>query len=193
MKKKTKTTNNTFSEYFRFQWKINPRAFTSTRTCMHPHKCTPTHPHTHTYINTCKVLISTQISFFNKVFEGSRGVRTSSWCNGCRRKKLNQLSEFKSWTKLFAFPIQLIALGKAWIQLFSHLLFVNSKTFFNRVTASSQEERKHRNQTNFRPGEGWASRLFLIRNVRSEWRWIRWLHYLLGNKSNTPKSVFWVW
>ena len=36
--------------------------------------------------------------------------------------------QFKSWTKLIAFHIALILLGKVWIQLFSLQLWVNSRT-----------------------------------------------------------------
>ena len=36
--------------------------------------------------------------------------------------------EFKSWTRLIAFHIALIPLGKVWIQLFSLQLWVNSRT-----------------------------------------------------------------
>ena len=40
-------------------------------------------------------------------------------CNGYRRKKWTQWHEFKSWTRLIAFHIALVPLGKIWIQLFS--------------------------------------------------------------------------
>ena len=39
----------------------------------------------------------------------------SSWCNGYRRRKWTQRHEFKSWTRLIAFHIALIPLGKVWI------------------------------------------------------------------------------
>ena len=48
------------------------------------------------------------------------------WCNGYRRRKWIQRHEFKSWTRLIAFHIALIPLGKVWIQLFSLQLWVNS-------------------------------------------------------------------
>ena len=41
------------------------------------------------------------------------------WCNGCRRRKWTRRHEFKPWTRLIAFHIALIPLGKVWIQLFS--------------------------------------------------------------------------
>ena len=50
------------------------------------------------------------------------------WCNGYRRRKWTRRHEFKSWTKLIAFHIALIPLGKVWIQLFSLQLWVNSRT-----------------------------------------------------------------
>ena len=49
-----------------------------------------------------------------------------AWCNGYRRRKWTRRHEFKSWTKLIAFHIALIPLGKVWIQLFSLQLWVNS-------------------------------------------------------------------
>ena len=59
---------------------------------------THTHTHTHTHI-------------YNRI-------RRCPWCNGYRRRKWTW-RHFKSWTKLFAFHIALISLGKVWIQLFS--------------------------------------------------------------------------
>ena len=50
------------------------------------------------------------------------------WCNGYRRRKWTRWHEFKSWTRLIAFHIALISLGKVWIQLFSLQLWVNSRT-----------------------------------------------------------------
>ena len=45
-----------------------------------------------------------------------------------RRRKWTRRHEFKSWTRLIAFHISLIPLGKVWIQLFSLQLWVNSRT-----------------------------------------------------------------
>ena len=50
------------------------------------------------------------------------------WCNCYRRRKWTRPHEFKSWTRLIAFHIALIPLGKVWIQLFSLQLWVNSRT-----------------------------------------------------------------
>ena len=50
------------------------------------------------------------------------------WCNCYRRRKWTRRHEFKSWTRLIAFPIALIPLGKVWIQIFSLQLWVNSRT-----------------------------------------------------------------
>ena len=50
------------------------------------------------------------------------------WCNGYRRRKWTWQHEFKSWTRLIAFHIALITLGKVWIQLFPRQLWVNSRT-----------------------------------------------------------------
>ena len=49
------------------------------------------------------------------------------WCNGYRRRKWTRWHEFKSWTRLIAFHIALIPLGKEWIQIFSLHLWVNSR------------------------------------------------------------------
>ena len=50
------------------------------------------------------------------------------WSNGYRHRKWTRRHEFKSWTRLIAFHIALIPLGKVWIQLFSLQLWVNSRT-----------------------------------------------------------------
>ena len=49
------------------------------------------------------------------------------WCNGYRRRIWTWRHEFKSWTRLIAFHIALIPLGKVWIQIFSLQLWVNSR------------------------------------------------------------------
>ena len=49
------------------------------------------------------------------------------WCNGYRRWKWIRRYEFKSSTRLLAFHIALISLGKVWIQLFSYQLWVNNR------------------------------------------------------------------
>ena len=49
------------------------------------------------------------------------------WCNGYRHRKWTRRHEFKSWTRLIAFHIALILLKKAWIQLVSLQLWVNSR------------------------------------------------------------------
>ena len=49
------------------------------------------------------------------------------WCNGYRRRKWTRQHEFKSKTRLIAFHIALMPLGKVWIQLFSLQLWVNSR------------------------------------------------------------------
>ena len=63
------------------------------------------------------------------------------WCNGYRRRKWTRRHEFKSWTRLIAFHIALIPLGKVWIQLFSLQLWVNSRAdwFFSLDEATSLE------------------------------------------------------
>ena len=54
--------------------------------------------------------------------------RRCPWCGGYRRRNWTRQHEFKSWTRLIAFHIALIPLGKVWIQLFSLQLWVNSRT-----------------------------------------------------------------
>ena len=49
------------------------------------------------------------------------------WCNGYRHRIWTRRYEFNSWTRLIAFHIALIPLGKVWIQLFSLQLWVNSR------------------------------------------------------------------
>ena len=70
--------------------------------------------------------------------------RRCPWCNGYRRRKWTRQHEFKSWTRLIAFHITQIPLGKVWIQLFSLQLWVNSRTdsFFSLGEATSQGEGK---------------------------------------------------
>ena len=51
-----------------------------------------------------------------------------TWNNDFRRRNWTQRHEFKSWTRLIAFHIALIPLGKVWVQLFSLQLWVNSRT-----------------------------------------------------------------
>ena len=55
-------------------------------------------------------------------------INSLQWCNGYRRRKWTRRQEFKSWTRLIAFHIALIPLGKVWIQLFSLQQWVNSRT-----------------------------------------------------------------
>ena len=55
-------------------------------------------------------------------------VKWCPWCNGYRRRIWTWRYEFKSWTRLTAFHIAVIPLGKVWIQLFSLQLWVNSRT-----------------------------------------------------------------
>ena len=49
------------------------------------------------------------------------------WCNDYRHRIWTRRYEFNSWTRLIAFHIALIPLGKVWIQLFSLQLWVNSR------------------------------------------------------------------
>ena len=72
---------------------------------------------------------SSIISYFRSTFCPTLGhhLWRCLWCNGYRRKKWTRRHEFKSWTRLIAFHIALIPLGKVWIQLFSLQLWLNSR------------------------------------------------------------------
>ena len=59
--------------------------------------------------------------------QGARGIWRCPWCSGYHRRKSTQRHEFKSGTRLIAFHIALIPLGKVWIQLFSLQLWINSR------------------------------------------------------------------
>ena len=61
------------------------------------------------------------------------------WCNGYPRRKWTRRLEFKSWTRMIAFHIVVIPLGKVWFQLFCLQLWVNSRTdwFFSLDEATS--------------------------------------------------------
>ena len=71
-------------------------------------------------------------------FSGARGVMVIVVGNG------HGGHEFKSWTRLIAFHIATIPLGKVWIQLFSLQLWVNSRAdcFFSLGEATSLGEGK---------------------------------------------------
>ena len=64
---------------------------------------------------------------FNEVYTNIKEFFTYPWCNGYHRRKWTRRHEFKFWTRLVAFHIELIPLGKVWIQLFSLQLWVNSR------------------------------------------------------------------
>ena len=56
-------------------------------------------------------------------------IKVQGGARGYRRRKWTQRHEFKSWTRLIAFHMALILLGKVWIQLFS-LQLVGQTRFF---------------------------------------------------------------
>ena len=71
--------------------------------------------------------------------------RRNLWCNGYRCRKWTRRDEFKFWIRLIIFHIELIPLGKVWIQLFSFQVWENSRTqteFFSLGEATSQGEGK---------------------------------------------------
>ena len=62
-----------------------------------------------------RIVVQLPISHLNNHHSKTR----CPWCNGYRRRKWIRRHEFKSWTRLIAFHIALIPLGKVWIQLIS--------------------------------------------------------------------------
>ena len=80
----------------------------------------------------CLLNIFAEVSFHvNNIIHHSPDYIAGSmcpWCSGYPRRIGTRRYEFKSWTRLIAFHIALIPLGKVWIQLFSLQLWVNSRT-----------------------------------------------------------------
>ena len=54
-------------------------------------------------------------------------IRRCPGCNGYYHRRWTWWHKFKSWTRLIAFHIALMPLGKVWIQLFSLQLWINSR------------------------------------------------------------------
>ena len=77
--------------------------------------------HTHRQIHACPQNTSIYTAFIHIW-------RRRPWCNEYLRRKRTRRLEFKPWMRLFAFHMTLILLGKVWIQLSSHQLWVNSRT-----------------------------------------------------------------
>ena len=71
------------------------------------------------------------------------------WCNGYCRRKWTRRLEFKTWTRLIAFHVAQIPLGKVWIQLFSLQLWVNGRT--DRVLQPWWGNSSRRRKTEFKP------------------------------------------
>ena len=64
---------------------------------------------------------------------------------GYRFRKWTQRHEFKSWTRLMAFHIALIPMGKVWIQLLSLHLWINSRAdcFFSALVGQLVKQKEH--------------------------------------------------
>ena len=78
--------------------------------------------------HSCCMYVRAGRPAFTRPYAGvHRSIWRCPWCNGYRRRKWTRWHEFKSWTRLIAFHIALIPLGKVWIQLFSLQLWVNSR------------------------------------------------------------------
>ena len=71
--------------------------------------------------------VRSQVESYQRLKSGTWYHLRCPWCNVYRRRKWTRRHEFKSWTRLIAFHIALIPLGKVWIQLFSLQLWVNSR------------------------------------------------------------------
>ena len=81
--------------------------------------------HAHTYTYMCMEVNNGNKSNSMKKIEKQNNPKVRCpWCNGYRRRKWTRRHEFKSWTRLIAFHIVLIPLGKVRIQLFSLQLWV---------------------------------------------------------------------
>ena len=79
---------------------------------------------------TQKIEQKTNVQYSNTTYdinERTKHFFIIVWCNGYRHRKWTRWHEFKSWTRLIAFHIAIIPLGKVWLQLFSLQLWVNSR------------------------------------------------------------------
>ena len=88
-------------------------------------------PETILFIDQIEQTVFKQTTIYVKLWLlYSNTLRRFPWCNGyCRRKRIGR-HEFKSWTRLIAFHIALIPLGKVWIQLCFLQLWVNSRAYW---------------------------------------------------------------
>ena len=82
----------------------------------------------------CLIILSNFVSALDSSSYGDYHSLRFPWCRRCPwcsrycRRKWTRRHEFKSWTRLIAFHIALILLGKVWIQLFSLQLWINTRT-----------------------------------------------------------------
>ena len=98
-------------------------------------KVDPVHSKTDKRIKQCwsSSIVSGQLNGklktcqYAPVFEYRDNLLRCLRCNGYSCRKWTRRHEFKSWTRLIAFYIALIPLGKVWIQLFSLQLWINSR------------------------------------------------------------------
>ena len=114
--------------------------------------------------------------------------RRRSWCDDYRRRKFTRLLEFKTWTRLFAFHIALITLGKVWILLFFLQLCIDRRTeLLFEIDIVTSLKKKNWIQTHSRPGEGWALRGY------SYWRYTTWVPTLRPNRITRPVLCILLW
>ena len=84
----------------------------------HTHTCIPHTPHIYTHIHTTYTpdiythIHTTYTTYITHTYFIPRIHRRCPWCNGYRPGKCTRRHEFKSWTRLVAFHIALIPLGK---------------------------------------------------------------------------------
>ena len=85
-------------------------------------------------------------------------LKRRSWCNSYRRMKWIRQHVFKFRTRLFAFHIAVIPLGKVWIQLFSPQL--GQTVFFKLDKGISLGEGKTLNSNLLNSAENWSCVIF---------------------------------
>ena len=100
-------------------------------TCMHYSHMSSARPSNRRlmeFFHLCTIYWNSILQVNYRFHQSIKQQNRCPWCNGYRRRKWTRQLEFTSWTRLIAFHIALIPLGKVWIQLFSLQLWVNSRT-----------------------------------------------------------------
>ena len=100
------------------------------------------------------------------------------WCNSYCRRKWTQRYEFKSWTKLIAFHIVVIPLGKVWIQLFSFQLWINSRADWTLEHRLGKQSKRRKTQN-----------LNLLAILNESWRQHPTRHQLYSHLPPISKTI----